>query len=233
VSSRSATIRRGPCRSASTDNRRLSGPRSPRSHASSGTTSLEWPQAGPPALSLPRRRESVSQRGLIPESTRVLPNGGTGCWARETRLARGRYPAPSPRSEILLQLGCAQRGLALWPGRSRRCVSVAMEGRCRRGDRCRGSPHERRMAVALAGKRPERKHRRSQAFGPSDGHRLVDVVSASGAVPEISAAVKFEERAWIDGGMVFLGGSRSASTRPSFCPLCHAATAVSPRHATT
>jgi NTE family protein len=41
-----------------------------------------------------------------------------------------------------------------------------------------------------------------QAFDRSSGHSLIDVVSASGAVPGISPAVRLGDREWIDGGMV-------------------------------
>lgn len=40
------------------------------------------------------------------------------------------------------------------------------------------------------------------AIGADDGHHLADVVSASGAVPGVSPAVRLGERTFIDGGMV-------------------------------
>ncbi|MYV56655.1 patatin-like phospholipase family protein [Streptomyces sp. SID3212] len=42
------------------------------------------------------------------------------------------------------------------------------------------------------------------------GHPLVDVVSASGAVPGISPAIRFGGRTWIDGGMVSTANARLA-----------------------
>jgi NTE family protein len=47
-------------------------------------------------------------------------------------------------------------------------------------------------------------------FDRSCGHRLVDVVSASGAVPGISPMVEFGGRVWIDGGMVSAANARVA-----------------------
>jgi NTE family protein len=41
-----------------------------------------------------------------------------------------------------------------------------------------------------------------RVFTQADGCSLVDAVSASGAVPGISPMVRFEDRDWIDGGMV-------------------------------
>ena len=49
-----------------------------------------------------------------------------------------------------------------------------------------------------------------RVFGSSDGHPLVDVVSASGAVPGISGAVELDGRTWIDGGMVSSANARVA-----------------------
>jgi NTE family protein len=49
-----------------------------------------------------------------------------------------------------------------------------------------------------------------RAFGPSDGHPLVDAVAASGAVPGISPPVDLENQTWIDGGMVSSANARVA-----------------------
>jgi NTE family protein len=49
-----------------------------------------------------------------------------------------------------------------------------------------------------------------QAFDRSCGHSLTDVVSASGAVPGISPAVRLSRREWIDGGMVSSANARLA-----------------------
>jgi NTE family protein len=48
------------------------------------------------------------------------------------------------------------------------------------------------------------------AFDHTCGHPLADVVSASGAVPGISPAVRFGGRTWIDGGMVSAANARLA-----------------------
>jgi NTE family protein len=47
-------------------------------------------------------------------------------------------------------------------------------------------------------------------FGRSSGYPLVDVVSASGAVPGISPVVEFGGRTWIDAGMVSAANARIA-----------------------
>jgi NTE family protein len=49
-----------------------------------------------------------------------------------------------------------------------------------------------------------------QAFDRSCGYSLTDVVSASGAVPGISPAVRLGDREWIDGGMVSSANARLA-----------------------
>ena len=49
-----------------------------------------------------------------------------------------------------------------------------------------------------------------QVFDRTSGHPLVDVVSASGAVPGISPLVVFGDRRWIDGGMVSSANARVA-----------------------
>lgn len=49
-----------------------------------------------------------------------------------------------------------------------------------------------------------------QAFDRSCGYSLIDVVSASGAVPGISPAVRLGGRDWIDGGMVSSANARLA-----------------------
>jgi NTE family protein len=50
-----------------------------------------------------------------------------------------------------------------------------------------------------------------QAFDRSCGYSLTDVVSASGAVPGISPAVRLGGREWIDGGMVSSANARLAN----------------------
>jgi NTE family protein len=75
------------------------------------------------------------------------------------------------------------------------------------------SPEDRRRAVEgrlVADTWPETLHLTAidaysgelKAFAQSDGYPLVDVVSASGAVPGISPLVEIGGRSWVDGGMV-------------------------------
>jgi NTE family protein len=75
------------------------------------------------------------------------------------------------------------------------------------------SPEQRRRAVEsrlTTREWPQRLHvtaidaqnGKLRAFNASDGYPLVDVVSASGAVPGISPMVTLGDRGWFDGGMV-------------------------------